>query len=315
MGEIGLFVLGAVLLVLGTDSLAKGVAAMLARRQSGGYAFALSAAALNAVLPAALVAGIAAQVGARDLALGSLLGGAIAQLGLVLGLAALVAPLRVRLAAFAWVNPLLLAAIVLVGVLGFDGQLSALDGGILIGAFVVAAVLIGRAAGRERAAARVLFEENARTLAPALLALRILVGAGLAGYGAWSLVHAGIAIAGAAHWNALIIGLVALGAVTALASAPAALGVARRGQGDFAVGQTLLGALCSMLLVLGALALWHPLALPPSLLRFELPALFALALAIYPMMRSDGELSRREGAVLLVAYVLFVAAEWWLVAA
>ena len=315
MGEVGLFVSGIVLLLLGTDSLAKGIAAALARRQSGGYAFALSAAALNALLPAALVAGIAAHLGARDLALGGLVGGALAQLGLVLGLAALIAPLRVRLAAFAWVNPLLLAAIVLVGVLGFDGQLSALDGGILVVAFVVAALLVGRAAGRERAAARVLFEDSARTLAPALIAVRILAGAALAGYGAWLLVNASIAIAGTAHWNALIIGLIALGVVTALASAPAALGVARRGQGDFAVGQALLGALCNMLLLLGALALWQPLAVPPSLLRFELPALFALALAIYPMMRSDGELSRREGVVLLIAYALIVAAEWWLIAA
>lgn len=315
MGEVGLFVLGAVLLLLGTDSLAKGVAALLARRQSAGYAFAFSASALNALIPAALVAGIAIYVGARDLALGGIVGGAIAQLGLVLGLAAVVAPLRVRLAAFGWVNPLLLAAIVLVGVLGLDHQLSALDGGILVAAFIVAAILVGRAASRERVAARALFDVSARTLAPGLVVLRVLVGAGLAGYGAWVLVHAGIRLAGAAHWNTLIIGLVALGAVTALASAPSALGVARRGEGDFAVGQALLGALCNVLLLLGVLALWHPLALPPSLLRFELPAMFALALAIYPMMRSDGELSRREGSVLLVAYALFVGAEWWLVAA
>jgi cation:H+ antiporter len=46
-----------------------------------------------------------------------------------------------------------------------------------------------------------------------------------------------------------------------------------------------------------------------SLMHFELPALFALALAVYPMMRSDGELSRREGMVLLVSYVLVVVVE------
>ncbi len=313
MGEFGMFVLGAVLMLLGTDSLAKGVAAALARRQSGGYAFGVWAAALNALLPAALVAGIAAWLGARDLAVGAVVGGAIAQLGLVLGLAALVAALHVRIRAFAWIAPMLVAAVILLGVLAFDGRLSAVDGGLLVAAFVAAAIVIARAAGREREAARALFDGSARTLAPGLVVVRIVLGAALAGYGAWLLARAGIGIAGAAHWNTLIVGLIALGAVSALASAPAALAAARRGHGDFAVAQALLGAMCNILLVLGVLALCHTLELPPSLLRFELLALFALALAVYPMMRSDGELSRREGLALIVTWFLFIVVEWWLI--
>ena len=58
--------------------------------------------------------------------------------------------------------------------------------------------------------------------------------------------------------------------------------------------------------------LWQPMASVPSLMRFELPALFALAAATYPMMRSDGALSGREGGILLAAWLLFVAAELWL---
>ncbi len=313
MGEVGMFVLGAVLLLLGTDSLAKGVAAALARRQSGGYAFGVWAAALNALLPAALVAGIAARLGARDLAVGALVGGAIAQLGLVLGLAAVVAALQVRVRAFAWIGPMLIGAVILLGVLAYDGRLSTLDGGLLVAAFVAAAIVIGRAAGREREAARVLFDGAERTLGTGLVVLRIVLGAALAGYGAWLLVPAGIGIAGAAHWNTLIVGLIALGAVSALASAPAALAAARRGHGDFAVAQALLGAMGNVLLVLGALALGRTLELPPSLLRFEILALFALSVAVYPMMRSDGELSRREGLVLLVTYLLLIVVEWWLI--
>lgn len=313
MGEVGMFVLGAVLLLLGTDSLAKGVAAALARRQSGGYAFGAWAAALNALVPVALVAGVAAWLGARDLAVGAVVGGAIAQLGLALGLSALVAALHVRIRAFAWIAPMLVAAIILFGVLAFDGTLSPLDGGLLVLAFVLAAIVVARAAGREREAARVLFDDSTRTLGAGLVVLRIVLGAALAGYGAWLLVGAGIGLAGAAHWNTLIVGLIALGAVCALASAPAALAAARRGHGDFAVAQALLGAMASILLVAGVLALGRTLELPPSFLRFELLALFALAVAVYPMMRSDGELSRREGLTLLVTYCLFVIVEGWLV--
>jgi cation:H+ antiporter len=89
---------------------------------------------------------------------------------------------------------------------------------------------------------------------------------------------------------------------------------ARRGRSDFALGQGLIGALGSILLLTGGLALWQPLAAAESLSRIELPVLAALAVALYPMMRSDGALSRREGAVLLITYMTWVLGEAWLTA-
>ncbi|MEO8010448.1 MAG: sodium:calcium antiporter, partial [Dokdonella sp.] len=134
----------------------------------------------------------------------------------------------------------------------------------------------------------------------------------MAAYGAWSLVLGSIGIATATMINPLIVGLVGLGTVTALASLPAAISASRRGRGEFALGQALLGALCNLLLLLGVLAITRSPAIEPSLSRFELPALFALALAIYPMMRNDGQLSSREGTVLVMASIAFMAAELWL---
>lgn len=313
LGDIGTFLLGAVLLLLGIDALVKGITAGLARRASAGFAVVLAATVLNALLPAAIVAGAAAWRGQSALALGSIVGGAVAQLGLALGLAALVAPLVVRLKVFAQINPALLIAIMLVAALAFDRHVDAFDGVILLAAFVVVVIIVVRAARAERVAARALFSDTLPDVAVPLLLVRMTVGAALAGYGAWCLVAGSINMAAQAGWNPMIVGLLALGAVTALAGAPAAISSARRGRGDFAVGQALLGALCNLLLLLGAYALWQPLT--PALLRFELPALFALALAVYPMMRSDGELSRREGLVLLCAYVLFLIAELWLTSA
>jgi cation:H+ antiporter len=74
------------------------------------------------------------------------------------------------------------------------------------------------------------------------------------------------------------------------------------------LGMWIFGAL----LLAGGLALWQPVGAPRSLQHIEIPALIALAVAIYPMMRSDGELSRREGVILLVAQAIFVFAEVWL---
>ncbi len=314
IGHAGMFVLGAILLLLGTDSLAKGIASACARGAVAGHVHELASTVLNAVLPAAIIVATAAFLGQRELALGSIIGGATAQLGLVLGLAALVAPLVVRLKVFVWLNPALLIAVALLGVLAIDLTFDALDGAILLLAFLVVVFVFIRATRSERIAARAMFEASPGVVATGMIVLRIVVGAALACYAGWSLVQASIGLAAGLRWNPLLFGLVALGGVAALAGAPAAFAFARRGHGDFAVGQALLGPLANILLLLGLLAIGTPLALAPSLLWFDIPALFALALAVYPMMRSDGELSRREGVVLLLAYLLLIVLQGWMAA-
>jgi cation:H+ antiporter len=310
--EIGTILLGSVLLLFGTDSLVNGVSGLLARRVGESYLFSLAGAMVAGLAPllALVVAGVC--VDQSGLALGGIIGSAIAGLGLLLGLAALAAPLLARLRVFAWINPALIAAVVLVWILGSDHEYSVLDGTLLLLAFVLVAVLITRAVSRERVAAKVLFDQTPPTFGTGLLLLRILVGAVLLGLGAWRLLVGSSGLAATLVVNPLIVGLLVLGPVSVLAGAPTAVLAARRGRGDFALGQVLFGAMSAILLVLGAFSVLHPLAIPASMLHVELPVLLTLAVAIYPMMRSDGELSPREGVLLLLAYLAFAAIEIWL---
>jgi cation:H+ antiporter len=310
--DVGTILLGSVLLLFGTDSLVNGVSGLLARKVSESYLFSLAGAMVAGLAPllALVLAGL--FVDQTGLAVGGIIGSAIAGLGLLLGLAALTAPLLARLKVFAWINPALVASVVLVWVLGIDHEYSAIDGAILVLAFVLVVVLIVRAVSRERVAAKVLFEQPPPTFAPGLLILRILVGAVLLGLGAWRLLVGSTGLAATLVVNPLIIGLLVLGPASVLAGAPTALLAARRGRGDFALGQALFGAMSAILIVLGAVAIVHPLAIPASMLRVELPVLLTLSVAIYPMIRSDGELSPREGVLLLLAYLAFAAIEIWL---
>jgi cation:H+ antiporter len=313
--DVGTLLLGSVLLLFGTDSLVNGVSGLLARRVGESYLFSLAGAMVAGLAPllAVVVAGLLSEQ--ADLVLGGIIGSAIAELGLLLGLSALTAPLLARLKVFAWINPVLVASVLLVWALGTDHAYAAVDGGILVAAFVLVAVLITRAVSRERVAAKVLFEQRPPTFAPGLLLLRTLAGVLLLGLGAWRLLVGGSGLAAVLVVNPLIVGLLVLGPASVLAGAPTAVMAARRGRGDFALGQALFGAMSAILLVLGALALIHPLAIPASMIRLELPVLLTLAVAVYPMIRSDGELSSREGALLMLAYLAFVATEIWLTSA
>ena len=310
--DLGSILLGTLLLMLGTDSLSHGVSGLLARNSDEAYPAALGGTVVAAVLAPLAILVAALAMAQPDLALGGLVGAALAQLALLLGLAALVAPLMVRPQALNWINPALPVAVVLAWVLGLDHAYSRVGGAVLVVAFVAVLVLLLRFAVRERAAVRSLFEPAPTRFGLPMLLLRLLVGAVLAGLGAWRLVVGSVDLAQMLVLNPLIAGLLVLGPASALGGLPTALFAARRGRGDFAIGQGLFGALACVLLLLGVLALCQPLAVPASLLRIEWPVVCALAVAVYPMMRSDGALSAREGGVLLGSYALFVLAEIWL---
>jgi cation:H+ antiporter len=221
--------------------------------------------------------------------------------------------LRARLKLFAWANPALIVSVVLFWVLSLDARFGFADGVILIVAYVVVVALVVRAARGENADVR---NELASATGTTMLvwrdAARVVVGVVILPFAAVWLVDGAMAFSTNGALSPLVIGLTLLGAVTALASVPPTLIAAKRGQGDFAIGHAFGAVIGSVLLLAGGLALWQTVGAARSLQHIEIPALIVLAVAIYPMMKSDGELSRREGVILVAAYVLFLIGEIWL---
>ena len=313
LAQVGSFVLGVVLLTLGADSFARGVGGLALRSGVSAFGVGLASTALSALVPALAVTLAAGYARQPDLALGSLVGSSIAQMGLVLGLCALAAPLRARLKLFKRANPAMIAATVLLWLLTLDARLGAIDGAILMLAWLVVAVLVVRDARAESEDVR---NEIASATGTLMLvwrdAARVVVGVVVLPFAAVWLVDGALDFGNACGVSPVVVGLTLLGTVTALASVPPTLIAARRGQGDFAIGHTFGAVIGSVLLLAGGLAAWQKVGAARSLQHIEIPALVVLAVAIYPMMRSDGELSRREGAVLVAAYALFLIGEAWM---
>jgi len=313
LAQVGSFVLGAALLLLGADSFVRGLSGLALRSGMGGYGVGLASTAFGALVPSLAVTLAAGYARQPELALGGLIGGSIAQIGFVLGVCALTAPLRARLKLFAWANPALIAAIALLWMLTLDARLGVVDGVILIVAYIAVVVLVGRAARAENQDVQ---NEIAAATGTSMLvwrdALRLVIGVVILPFAAVWLVQGAIAFSTQGGLSPLVIGLTALGFATALASVPPTVVAAQKGQGDFAIGHAFGAVIGSVLLLAGGLALWQATGAARSLQHIEIPALFALAVAIYPMMRSDGELSRREGVILVAAYALFLLGECWL---
>ena len=313
LAQVGSFVLGVILLALGAGSFARGVGGLALRSGMSAFGVGLASTALGAIVPALAVMLAAGYAGAPELALGSLVGGSIAQIGLVLGLGAIAAPLRARLKLFKRANPAVIAAGVLLWLLSLDARLGPIDGAILIVAWLVVAALVVRDAKTENDDVR---NEIAAATGTSMLvwrdAARVVVGAVILPFAAVWLVGGAQYFSATCGISPVVIGLTLLGFSTALASVPPTVIAARSGQGDFAIGHAFGAVIGSVLLVAGVLALWQPVGAARSLQHIEIPALVVLAVAIYPMMKSDGELSRREGLILVAAYALFLIGEAWM---
>ncbi|MGA9421131.1 MAG: hypothetical protein WBW61_02150 [Rhodanobacteraceae bacterium] len=314
--QIAGFVFGTLLLIVGADSFVRGASGLALRSGASSYAVALLSTALGALVPALAVTLAAGFSDRPELALGNLIGSSIGQVGLILGICALTAPLRARMKLFVWLDPAVIGAVILVWLLALDARLGALDGAILLIAYIAVVAMVVRGARREDHALRNELENATGTQMLVWRdGLRVVVGVLVLPFAAVWLVDGALAIAHGFALSPVVIGLVLLGAATALASVWPTVLAARRGQSDFAIGHALGAVLGNLLLLLGGLALWQSVNVARSLQHVEIPALLVLSVAIYPMMRSDGELSRREGIILVAAYAVFLIGESWLASA
>ena len=306
----GYFALGLVLLALGGDSIVKGASGLAQRLGVSPFVAGLLLIAFGTSLPELAVNARAAWVGSQELALGNAVGSNIVNLGLTLGVAALVAPVLVRLRVLSPLLVLLALATLALIVFGLDGVVSRTEGGVLLLGFVASLVFLLARASREQVAVRTEIETYARTSTVLWMnLLRFAVAAALLYYGARFVVQ-GAPVIGA-HWglSPLLTGLLPVAIGTALPEIAAAAMAARRGQGDMVAGHVIGSSLFNLLVVVGGMAAFRPLALPESFVRLELPAAIAFVLVLYPMLRGDLRISRVEGGILLAAFVGWVVLE------
>lgn len=313
---IAWFLLGLLLLALGGDSIVKAVSGLAQRFGASPFTAGLLLLGVTTSLPELAVNARALAVGQPELALGNAVGSSIVNLGMTLALAAIAAPLllRARLQSVLWWS--LLAAAALLILFGLDGRLVRWEGGVLVAGFIVMQVVLLRRGRRESAEVQAAIAESAlsRTSLP-LNVLRVLIAALTLYWGARLVVGAAADFGTALGWTPLLVGLLPVAIGTALPEVAAAIAAARRGHGDMVLGHVLGSSAVNLLLVIGAMAMLQPLALPASFVRLELPALLAFALVLYPMLRGDLKINRGEGAILLVAFVGWLALEVLLVGA
>lgn len=311
----GFFALGLVLLALGGDSIVKGASGLAQRFGVSPFVAGLLLIAFGTSLPELAVNAHAIAVGAQDMALGNAVGSNIANLGLTLGLAAVAAPLLVRMRLLSPLLVLLTVATLAVIVFGLDGVIGRIEGFVLLLGFVAMLVFLLARSARENPGVREGIVAYASTRAVLWMnLLRFLVAVALLYYGAKYVVQSAPLIGAQWGLSPLLVGLLPVAIGTALPELAAAIAAAKRGQGDMVAGHVIGSSLFNLLVVVGGMAAFRPLPLPESFVRLELPVAIVFSLMLYPMLRGDLRISRGEGGVLFVAFLAWVVLEALLIA-
>jgi cation:H+ antiporter len=308
--ELLAVVSGFALLVWGADRFVMGAASTARNLGVSPLLIGLTIVGMGTSAPEMLVSAMAAMQGNPGLAVGNAIGSNIANIGLILGITALVVPITVHSRLIRRELPLLIAVTAMAYMLLLDGALDLTDGLILISglaALLLWMVYLGLNArnGIDPMAAEYDAEIPADlTLGQSLFWL--LAGIVVLVASSRLLVWGAVGIAQYFGVSDLIIGLTIVALGTSLPELAASVVSAWRGEPDIAIGNIVGSNMFNLLAVLGIPGLIRPGPIDPAVASRDMPVVTVLTVALLLMAwgwgRREGRINRLEALVLVVCY-------------
>ena len=309
-----LFVVGLVALVAGAEALVRGASRLAIVLGVRPLVVGLTVVAFGTSAPELAVGIDSALTGQPDIALGNVIGSNIANILLVLGLAALVVPVVAATRVVRREIPMMVGASLLLWVIALTGRIERWEGLLLFGGIVVYSALLARSSRRAAPTVRAEFAsefgpaagrgsgEITRNIALGAAGLALLI------VGARWIVDGAVAMATALGVPEIVVGLTIVAVGTSLPEIATSVAAGLRGHRDIAVGNVVGSCIFNILMVLGATAAVAPVPVrvSPDLLAVDLPLMVAAALACFPILYTGQRVDRREGALLLALYVAYL---------
>ena len=303
--ELLLLAGGAVLLYAGAELLVRGAGDLVLAIGLKASTVGVTVVAFATTAPELFVALLGAVTVSTDIGLGAIVGSNIANVGLVLGLSALIRPLEISETVLKRHVPFMLLAAVLLVALGWDGRIGPTDGVVLLGTLVAFTAVVMRRIQRTQSG--ITAAEREEMPNPKLRDVgAVAVGIVALVLGSRWLISGGQSLLAAAGYSDIFIGLTVLALGTSLPELAASVVAAIRDEASFSVGNVVGSNIYNVLAVIGILAIVTPISVSPSVLGFEFPALVAFTVLLVGLMYRGERLSRLDGAVLVAGYIGFI---------
>ncbi len=310
-----LFISGLIILILGADLLVRGASRLAAAFGVAPLVIDLTIVAIGTASPEIAVSLQAAVNGQADLTLGNVLGSNIFNILFILGLTSIVAPIVIAKQLIRKDAPIMMGASLLTFALALDGKLGGMDGVILLILLVAYTVFALRQSRSESVevqneyAREYALKEAITAKSMAANIIFILIGLGLLVLGSNWLVDSAVKIARSIGVSELVIGLTIVAVGTSLPEIATSIIAAFKGESDIAVGNAVGSNIFNLLGVLGLGAVVSPagISVTENILRFDFLVMVFVALVTLPVFYLDNRISRAEGGLLLIYYVMYVA--------
>lgn len=304
---ISLGVVGAILLCFGADALVDGGSSLARIARVPALVIGLTVVAFGTSAPELVVSIDAALRGAGDISIGNVVGSNICNILLIVGAGALIRPLPVNRTLFRLDLPAMLFSSLLLALwCGISGGVGRGGAALFLVLFVgYLGVRFYRARRGEELPEEELPAEG-RSSKWYTAALLTCAGIVMLALGARWFVAGAVKLAQLLHVSEAVIGLTVVAIGTSLPELATSVAAARRGECDIAIGNAVGSNLFNILCILGIAPLVSPIA-ARGVTRFDWAVMCAAAALLYLMMKSSGRISRREGALLLVLYALYIA--------
>ena len=307
--QVLVMVVGIGVLYFGAEWLVRGAARLAGSLGVSPIVVGLTVVSFGTSAPELVVAVVASSGGNSDLAIGNVLGSNLANIGLIMGITALIRPLDVA-ARVVWREvPLMLMVTVALYPLALDHTLSRGDGVILLMALAAYLLFVFQSAESEAPEIMDEYEDfmkaskqgpgkvNARDIGLVVGGCTALVAGG------YAIVEGAVSVATYLGVSQVVIGLTVVAVGTSLPELATSVVAALRKEADIAVGNIIGSNIFNIAAILGTASVVRPMNISQSILTRELPAVLLMSVIVLPMLRTRWRIHRWEGAVLLISYL------------
>lgn len=313
-----LFFIGFILLIKGADILVDGASSIAKRYKIPELVIGLTIVSFGTSMPELIVNLLASFKGSSELAVGNVLGSNIANILLILGLAAIIRPLPIQRSIYYTEIPISLAATFMVGFLANANlflnipglALSRADGGILLFFFLLFMIYIYAISKSKKGMDDIKESDVQIELLPPTRSILYIVGGALALFigGKW-VVDGAIHIAQIMGLSETFIGLTVVAIGTSLPELVTSAIAAKKGQADIAVGNVIGSNIFNILWILGISALINPLPFPIASNMDILMVIVASTLLILAVIIGKTPMIRRwQGFIFILIYASYLTA-------
>ena len=307
---------GLVILFAGGHFLVRGATRIALLGRMSATVVGLTVVAMGTSLPELAVSVWAAKRDAVELAYGNIIGSSIFNIGMILGLAAIVTPLIVKRQTIRIEYPFLLVVAALVVLLGRDNTIDSVEGVVLVLFLVLFTFYVlwlskneavdDEVLAIQRDVARAAHLEHGAALAWGKNSLLVVVGVGMLLLGADQVVRGAVGIARGWGVEERLIGLTVVAMGTSLPELATSVVAAKEGEREIALANVIGSNLFNLLAVLGTTAIVRAVPVPQPAV-FDTWVMLGFTAAMFPLMWVGRRVGRWDGVILLVGFLAYMS--------